>query len=224
MVRLATPIAQRAGDSGAERAAPIRILCKVGEASLKGRNKRMFTDALRRNLRSALAGVHARVEGGGSVIVVAVPDEQAVEEAAARVERVFGFVTASLSRACEREPARIAALGAQQAAQTQARDFAVRVRRRDKAFPLTSQQLEREIGAEVQALTDLPVRLRDPDLEVRVELDRAYAYVRTRELDCAGGLPVGVSGRAIVLLSGGIDSPVAALLAMKRGLSVEFVH
>ena len=98
------------------------------------------------------------------------------------------------------------------------------MRRRDKTFPLTSQQLEREIGAELQALTDLPVRLRDPDLEVRVEIDREYAYVRTRELNCAGGLPVGVSGRAAVLLSGGIDSPVAALLAMKRGLSVEFVH
>ena len=224
MVRLESTIAQREGDSGAEKAAPIRILCKVGEASLKGRNKRMFTDALRRNLRSALSGVDARLEGGGSVIVVAVPDEHVAEEAAARVERVFGFVTASLSRACEREPARIAALGARQAEATRARDFAVRVRRRDKAFPLTSQQLEREIGAEMQALTELPVRLRDPDLEVRVEIDREYAYVRTRELNCAGGLPVGVSGRAAVLLSGGIDSPVAALLAMKRGLSVEFVH
>ena len=104
------------------------------------------------------------------------------------------------------------------------KDFAVRVRRRDKAFPLNSQQLERAIGTEVQALADLPVRLRDPDFELRVELDREHAYVRTRELRCAGGLPVGVSGRALVLLSGGIDSPVAALLAMKRGLSVEFVH
>ncbi len=211
-------------ETTASAAAPIRILCKVGEASLKGRNKRMFTETLRRNLKAALAGVDARVEGGGSVLVVAVPDEQSAEEAAARVERVFGFVTASLTRACEREPAVIAAMGAARATETRARDFAVRVKRRDKSFPLTSQQLERAIGAEVQALTDLPVRLRDPDLELRVELDREYAYVRTRELKGAGGLPVGVSGRALVLLSGGIDSPVAALLAMKRGLSVEFVH
>jgi thiamine biosynthesis protein ThiI len=215
------PVAEARAPAGA---APIRILCKVGEASLKGRNKRMFTDALRRNLKAALAGVDARVEGGGSVLVVAIPDDATAEEAAARVERVFGFVTASLTRACERDPAVIAALGARNARAVRARDFAVRVRRRDKSFPLTSQQLERAIGAEVQALTGLPVRLRDPDLEVRVELDREWAYVRTRELRCAGGLPVGVSGRALVLLSGGIDSPVAALLAMKRGLSVEFVH
>jgi thiamine biosynthesis protein ThiI len=205
-------------------APPIRILCKVGEASLKGRNKRRFTDALRRNLKAALAGVDARVEGGGSVLVVAVPDERAAEEAAARVERVFGFVTASLCEACERDAARIAELGAQQARASGAQDFAVRVRRRDKSFPLTSQELERTIGAGMQALTALPVRLREPDLEVRVELDRECAYVRTRELKGAGGLPVGVSGRALVLLSGGIDSPVAALLAMKRGLSVEFLH
>jgi thiamine biosynthesis protein ThiI len=214
---------QRRSDPVRDSAAPIRILCKVGEASLKGRNKRMFTDALRRNLKAALEGVDARVEGGGSVLVVAVPDA-AAEEAAARVERVFGLVTASLTRACERDPAAIAALGAQQAQEARARDFAVRVRRRDKAFPLNSQELERAIGAEVQSLIDLPVRLHDPDFELRVELDRERAYVRTRELKCAGGLPVGVSGRALVLLSGGIDSPVAALLAMKRGLSVEFVH
>jgi thiamine biosynthesis protein ThiI len=213
-----------AASASAPAAAPVRILCKVGEASLKGRNRRMFLEALRRNLKAALQGVDARVEGGGSVLVVAVPDEEAAEAAATRVERVFGFVTASLCRSCERDPVRIAELGAERAAAERARDFAVRVRRRDKDFPLTSQQLERVIGTEVQALTALPVRLRDPDLEVRVEIDRERAYVRTRELSCAGGLPVGVSGRAMTLLSGGIDSPVAGLLAMKRGLSVEFVH
>src|SRR4051794_953252 len=164
---------------GAPAAAPVRILCKVGEASLKGRNRRMFLEALRRNLKAALQGVDARVEGGGSVLVVAVPDEEAAEAAATRVERVFGFVTASLCRSCERDPVRIAELGAERAAAERARDFAVRVRRRDKDFPLTSQQLERVIGTEVQALTALPVRLRDPDLEVRVEIDRERAYVRT---------------------------------------------
>ena len=102
--------------------------------------------------------------------------------------------------------------------------FAVRVRRRDKSFPLTSQDLEREIGAAIQQRTALPVDLADPGLELRVELDVGAAYVHVLELASAGGLPVGTSGRAITLLSGGIDSPVASLLAMKRGLAVDFVH
>jgi thiamine biosynthesis protein ThiI len=100
----------------------------------------------------------------------------------------------------------------------------VRVRRRDKSFPLTSQDLEREIGAAIQRRTALPVDLSNPGLELRVELDVDAAYVHVRELPVLGGLPVGMSGRALTLLSGGIDSPVASLLAMKRGLAVDYLH
>jgi thiamine biosynthesis protein ThiI len=98
------------------------------------------------------------------------------------------------------------------------------VRRRDKSFPLTSQDLERQIGTAIQARTALPVDLGRPGLELRVELDVAGAYVHVRELETAGGLPVGTSGRALTLLSGGIDSPVASLLGMKRGLSLDYLH
>jgi thiamine biosynthesis protein ThiI len=214
------------GESGrpAPPTAPVHVLVKVGEATLKGRNRRQFLNLLRRNLKTALAGLDARVEGGGSVLTVAVPDPVAADQVAARVERVFGFVTASVCRRCERDPARIAEVALAGIERSRPPTFAVRVRRRDKAFPLTSQDLEREIGREIQERTGLPVRLRPPDHEVRVEVDRDHAFVHTRELACAGGLPVGVSGRAVALLSGGIDSPVAALLAMKRGLSVEYLH
>jgi tRNA uracil 4-sulfurtransferase len=203
---------------------PVCLLAKVGEASLKGRNKRHFIDVLRRNTRAALHGLDARVEGGGSVFVVPVPDELTGAEAAARLERVFGFVTGSVCLRCEREPERIAEVGMVAFARARPRTFAVRVRRRDKTFPLTSQDLERRVGAALQERTGLPVDLSRPDLELRIELDVRGAYVHVRELDGAGGLPVGTSGRAVALLSGGIDSPVASLLAMKRGLGVEFLH
>jgi thiamine biosynthesis protein ThiI len=192
--------------------------------SLKGRNRRHFLSILRSNLKAALAGTGARVEGGGAVLAIAVADELAADEVASRLERVFGFATASVCLRCEREVDRIAEVGMVAFARGRPENFAVRVRRRDKAFPLTSQDLEREIGAALQARTGLPVNLRRPDLELRVELDSAAAYVHVREIDGAGGLPVGTSGRAVCLLSGGIDSPVAALLAMKRGLEVEFLH
>jgi thiamine biosynthesis protein ThiI len=137
---------------------------------------------------------------------------------------VFGFAVASVCLRCERDVERIADVAMAAFARTRPDTFAVRVRRRDKSFPLTSQQLEREIGAALQERTDLPVDLTLPGLELRVELDREAAYVHVREIEGAGGLPVGTSGRAVSLLSGGIDSPIAALLAMKRGLAVEFLH
>ena len=87
--------------------APVCLLAKVGEASLKGRNKRHFLDALRRSTRAALRGLDARVEGGGSVFVIPVPDELTAAEAASRLERVFGFVTGSVCLRCDRDPEQI---------------------------------------------------------------------------------------------------------------------
>jgi thiamine biosynthesis protein ThiI len=204
--------------------APVCVLTKVGEASLKGRNRRRFLDALRRNLKAALAGLDARIETGGSVLVIAVGDEVAADEVASRLERVFGFAAASVCLRCERDVEQIADVAMLAFERRRPETFAIRVRRRDKTFPLTSQDLERLLGAAIQQRTGLPVDLSNPDLELRVELDLAGAYVHVRELDTAGGLPVGTSGRALSLLSGGIDSPVASLLGMKRGLSLDYVH
>jgi tRNA uracil 4-sulfurtransferase len=205
---------------------PVRVLAKVGEASLKGRNRRYFLETLRRNLKATLAGIDTRLEDGGSVTTIAVPDQQTAEEVGARLERVFGFAAASSCLACDRDPEAITAAALRLIDERRPASFAMRVRRRDKGFPLTSQDLEREIGAAIQGNTSPPlaVDLTSPDLELRVEVDHRHAYLHVRELKTAGGLPVGTSGRAISLLSGGIDSPIASMLAMKRGLGIEFVH
>lgn len=205
---------------------PVRVLAKVGEASLKGRNRRFFLDTLRRNLKSALAGLDVRTEDGGSVTAITVADEGAAAEVGARLERVFGFGAASTCLACERDPEAIAAASLQIIERTRPASFAVRVRRRDKSFALTSQDLEREIGAAIQRSTSPPltVNLSNPGLKLRVEIDHRHAYLHVHELPVAGGLPVGTSGRAVSLLSGGIDSPVASLLAMKRGLGIDYLH
>jgi thiamine biosynthesis protein ThiI len=206
------------------RVVPVCVLAKVGEASLKGRNRRQFLDALRRNMTAALRGVDARVEGGGSVIRVVVPDEEVAAEVGSRLERVFGLANASVCLAAERDPEAITAVAMLAFERARPDSFAVRVRRRDKSFRLTSQELEREVGALLQRHTGLPVDLTRPGLKLRVEVDRRHAYVHVRELEGLGGLPVGTSGRSLSLLSGGIDSPIASLLAMKRGLAVEYVH
>jgi thiamine biosynthesis protein ThiI len=221
--------ASRTDSEPADRLPPVDgprvfVLAKVGEASLKGRNRRRFLDVLRQNLKAALAGLDARIETGGAVLAIAVRDEPAADEVASRLERVFGFAAASVCLRCERDSERIADLAMLAFERRRPQTFAVRVRRRDKTFPLTSQDLERQVGAAIQRRTGLPVDLGDPGLELRVEIDVAFAYVHVHELAVAGGLPVGTSGRALSLLSGGIDSPVASLLAMKRGLSVDYLH
>jgi tRNA uracil 4-sulfurtransferase len=209
---------------GRGRRSPVCVLAKVGEAALKGRNRRHFLEALGRNTVAALAGTGARLRDGGTVLRIDVRHEGVADQVASRLERVFGIANASVCLACERDPETIAETGLVAFERAQPRTFAVRVRRRDKTFPLTSQDLEREIGAALQRRVELPVDLSEPELTLRVELDVRHAYVHVRELAGAGGLPVGTSGKALCLLSGGIDSPVAALLAMKRGLAVGFLH
>ena len=205
----------------------MRVLAKVGEASLKGRNKRFFLDTLRRNLKAALQGVDARLEDGGSVTTIVVPDEGAAEEVGARLERVFGFAAASTCLACERDPEAITAA-------------ALRVieQRRPASFRGTGAAPRQELSAHVAGARARD-RSRDPEGHFAAArrstspgpssscVSRSTIATRTStsaSWQTAGGLPVGTSGRAVSLLSGGIDSPVASLLAMKRGLGIDFVH
>ena len=102
--------------------------------------------------------------------------------------------------------------------------FAVRARRRDKRFPMNSSQLATLIGARIQEAYGYPVNLSHPDTTVFVEVDQSEVFVFTEGLPGQGGLPVSMSGRALVLMSGGIDSPVAAYRMMRRGLRCGFLH
>ena len=215
--------------SGADRArddAARRVLAKVGEASLKGRNRRFFLDALRRNLKAALDGVDARVEDGGSVRRSRCRTRQTAEEVgvAARARlRLRERLDLPGLRARPRGDRRRSRCGVRaraardvRGAGAPARQVASRSRRRTSS----ARSAPRSSGSTAAAGRPLA----SPSLKLRVELDRRHAYVHVHELDGAGGLPVGTSGRAVCLLSGGIDSPVASLLAMKRGLAVDFVH
>jgi len=105
-----------------------------------------------------------------------------------------------------------------------AKTFRVATRRADKRFPLNSMEIDRQVGAEVASVLGLKVDLNDPELTITIEILPGSAYIAGGKHPGAGGLPVGISGRATVLLSGGIDSPVAACRMMRRGLHVDFVH
>jgi thiamine biosynthesis protein ThiI len=146
-----------------------------------------------------------------------------MDRVAERVSSVMGIVrVCRAARVAKNPAAAIDAAVAMAAGRTGS--FAVRARRRDKRFPLTSADLNREIGARVQQAYGNPVNLSRPDLTIVVEVDQQEVFVYANGGPGQGGLPVGMSGRALVLMSGGIDSPVAAYRMMRRGLRCDFLH
>jgi thiamine biosynthesis protein ThiI len=210
------------------------LLCRYGELFLKSGNRRRFASMLVNNVQAAVAGVpDAKVEAPHGRILVRVPRAH-VDEAAARVERVFGLVSLSVARVVAADEA---AIGDAAVAETQAAiertprapsagrpSFRINANRADKSFPVPSMELGSRVGARVVAATGLPVDLHTPDLRIGVEVTSRGAFVYAGTRPAPGGLPVGVSGRGLLLLSGGIDSPVAGWLSAKRGLALDAIY
>jgi len=206
------------------------ILCRFGELFLKSGNRKRFESTLHRNMAGALAGVDgARVEPVHGRVLVHLPDEEAAREAAKETKAAFGLVSLSVATVVPADLDAMARAAVDVA--TRERDegavttFKIEARRSEKRFPITSVELARQLGGRVIQATGLGVDVHKPQLSVGVEvlsMDRAFVY--GNELAAPGGLPVGISGRALLLLSGGIDSPVAGWLAAKRGLALEGVY
>ncbi|WP_182897275.1 tRNA uracil 4-sulfurtransferase ThiI [Microbispora sp. H10830] len=207
------------------------VLLKLGEVVLKGRNREIFEMRLRANIKHALKDHRVDIRQRHGVIALFLPPGTEVEEAetvAARVADVPGIVLVHLAWRVAKDPDSItkAAIELIRDSDEVARKarFAVRSRRRDKRFPLRSNELDRVVGGAINDTYGLPVDLSNPELTVHIEVDKDEAFLFTGGRPGQGGLPVGSSGRALALLSGGIDSPVAAYRMMRRGLRVDFLH
>jgi len=206
------------------------ILCRYGELFLKAGNRKLFERALADNARAALADLpRARVEQTHGRLLVRLPGDDA-DEAAGRLTRLFGLVSLSVAREVEAktdlDAITASAVDAAQAACARERpaSFKIEARRSDKRFPHSSLDIARHVGARVQAATGLPVDVHKPALRLGIEVGTDVAYVFAAEHDAPGGLPVGASGSGLLLLSGGIDSPVAGWLAAKRGLALDAIY
>jgi thiamine biosynthesis protein ThiI len=209
------------------------VLLKLGEVVLKGRNRQQFERLLHENIRKAVRdlGTDVRVWQREGVIVLRVAGaesgglvaETAVDMVAERMRYVMGIARVCRAVRVAKEPEAAVAAAVELAVGCQG-SFAVRARRRDKRFPVTSAELAVEIGRRIQQEYGYPVNLRTPDTTVFVEVDQREVFVFTQGWAGQGGLPVGMSGRALVLMSGGIDSPVAAYRMIRRGLRCNFVH
>ena len=201
------------------------IVIHYQEIALKGKNRPWFISRLVRHVKLAMADLDVREVRSimGRIEVVLGPGVS-WELAKERLRHVFGIANFAVAR---RTTPDLDVLTTALLADLQGRapkHFRVRARRADKRFPTPSPDIERLLGSRVQAAFGWPVQLDDPELTIRVEFVTHEAFYSFGTERGAGGLPVGVSGRVVCLLSGGIDSPVAAWRMMRRGCSVHLVH
>ncbi len=205
------------------------ILIKNGELALKGLNRSNFEDALVKNMKRRLnnLGSVSIKKAQSTIYVEPQSDDFDFDEALERVSRIFGIAGFSRACVCEKTVEDILTKSVEylKPSLENIKTFKVEAKRADKSFPLTSPEISRELGATLlRAFRHLRVDVHNPQRTVFVEIRDYAAYVRAEQLQGAGGLPVGTAGTASILISGGIDSPVAAWTMAKRGLRLNAIH
>ncbi len=204
------------------------ILLKYGEISLKGLNRPMFEKQLLGNVAKALAplGRFSVRKSQSTVYVEPLGDDIDMRAATERLSKVFGIVNICPAVKCQKTIEDIERTTLECLSQTDlnGKTFKVEAKREDKQFPMNSPQICRHMGGVILKNTDgLSVDVHNPDILVQIEI-RKDAYIFTQKISGAGGMPVGTAGRAALLLSGGIDSPVAGWMISKRGVVLDAVH
>ncbi len=204
------------------------ILVKDGELALKGLNRSTFEDMLVKNIRRRLKplGAFSYKKSQSTVTVTPLDDNADLDAAADEISRVFGIAGYSRAAVAEKDIEKILEIAPVYLKDQleEAETFKVEAKRSDKSFPLTSPEISARVGEKLlEAFPHLRVKVKNPDITVTVEI-RDEAYIRGNQLKGAGGMPVGSSGRAMLLISGGIDSPVAGYMMAKRGLELVGIH
>lgn len=202
------------------------ILIRYGELGLKGKNMKQFLIKLQNNIKAALTAfpnvIVRRTQGR---LFIELHDENA-ELIIKELQKIYGIHSMSLAIKVnnELEAIKQGALTALQE-NNEIKTFKVSVRRANKGFPTGSQEMNQLIGAHLlKNSEDITVDVHEPELIVRIEIREHATYITSKNIQGAGGLPVGTAGKSLLLLSGGIDSPVAGHLMMKRGVQLEMIH
>ena len=201
------------------------ILAHYHELALKGRNRPFLVDRLVRNLRHTLQGLSVlQVESLAGRIRLSVEDLSQWPSIKCRLSETFGLANFAPAVCISSEIASMSAAVCESVEALSFHTFRITAKRADKSYPLTSTEVNRIVGAAVVERTGAHVNLRNPELNIFIEILGPKAYYHYERFAGAGGLPVGMSGKVACLLSGGIDSPVAAYRMMKRGCRVLFIH
>ena len=205
------------------------LLCKYGEIVLKGANRRYFEDSLCKTLRfRAKHFGNFRIDRSQSTLVIEPLDEFAdIDGMFETASKVFGIVGISRCAVCEKDMDAIEKTVKEYIPPflEGKKTFKVEAKRSDKRFPLDSMKICAEVGGYVlQTVPKIRVDVHNPEVTVHVEIRETHAYIHAGQFKGAGGMPVGTNGKALLLLSGGIDSPVAGYMIAKRGVILEAVH
>ena len=203
------------------------IMVRYGELSTKGKNRKTFIMQLAQNVKRALADFPAlKIHADRDRMHILLNGEDS-EEVIPKLSKVFGIQNFSPSIRIEKEMPAIRAMVQEVVREvyTPGKTLKITAKRSDHSFELDSNGLNQELGgAVIEAIPEIQVQMKKPDINLRIEIRKDAAYLSYETIRGAGGLPVGTSGRGMLMLSGGIDSPVAGYLAMKRGVEVEAVH
>ena len=204
------------------------ILIKDGELALKGLNRSSFEAMLMKNIRWRIKpfGAFELKQSQSTITVNPLDDNADLDSAADEISRVFGIAGFSRAAVAEKDINDILDIAPVYLKDqlNEAKTFKVEAKRSDKKFPLTSPEISAMVGERLlESFPHLSVQVKDPDIKVVVEI-RDRAYIRGNQQKGAGGMPVGSSGRGILLISGGIDSPVAAYMMAKRGIELVGIH
>lgn len=207
------------------------ILCKYGELILKGANRSDFEMKMLKGLRQRARRIgNYKIFYSQSTVYIEPLDEEsldAIDEMTYQAKHVFGFVGVSRAFACEKNMDTIARVVREDLVPRLKgyKTFKVESKRSDKKFPMTSPDISAEIGGVIlSAIPGIKVDVKSPEIVVRIEIRDTDAYVHAGQEKGAGGIPYGSSGRGLLLLSGGIDSPVAGFMMAKRGVQLEAIH
>lgn len=205
------------------------ILIKNGELALKGLNRSTFEDILVKNIRRRLksSGDFDYIKSQSTIIIEPKDENCDFEAAQEAVSRIFGIAGFSRAAAVEKDFDKVIEISGAylEGALKNAKTFKVEAKRSDKKFPLASPEISREMGGHLLSVyPHLKVDVHNPEVTVMVEVRDKYIFLHGTQIKGAGGMPVGTGGKAGILISGGIDSPVAAWMMAKRGIELTAIH
>lgn len=205
------------------------LLAKYGEMALKGLNKNTFEDILFKNIRRRLksTGKYYYNKSQSTIYIIPADENADIDEAMERLTKIFGIasVCKAVSAPKNFDDISVKACEYLENVLSFTKTFKVVAKRADKTFPMKSPEICRELGGILlQKFPNLKVDVNNPEITVTVEIRDEYAYIHAEKIAGAGGLPVGSSGKAMLLISGGIDSPVAGYMMAKRGIHISAVH
>ena len=202
---------------------------RCGEVALKGMNKPYFERVLLERVRNAIACWDNDSHWNGGLMLVRISGDVPVDDAVRKLSKVFGVATVSPAISVEKD---MDAIGEAAAAfvrdlrrEDDIRTFKVKAKRADKSFPVQSPEIGAMVGGSIlSGVPDIRVDVHEPDLKLFVDVRREAAYIYRDKIKGFGGLPLGTNGKGLILMSGGIDSPVAAFMMAKRGMRIEAIH